>query len=211
MSRAATSRVSSFLYPQVSPDFDAWVGLCQERRGRQRCHLPAGHSARAGHTYITASYYTWWRAGGQVPDNWMLRPKNGNWDDMERLANLELVPRHEHWHDLYAKAHRRTERGWQHIGGIWHKECTRCGDVRPVEDFPPKRNLCKACWPIVNRRRAAKSRDSHAGEGCVVVNGHHFHVGLLGQKRTPAQREAARVLGCVRYLQEPTGRRPRRA
>lgn len=207
MPRAAPNRVHSFIYPDPPPDYDPWKGFCEERRGRQRCAWPYDHGDEIGHRFVSASYWTWWRAHGQVPKNWMLRPKNGNWEDCERLENLELVPRKQHWRERFAQPARRTERGWVQVDGVWCKDCRRCGARLPVDQFPPKRNHCPACWVEVTRRRTSKSRVNHKAEGCVVVAGLHYHIGLLGHKRTPEQREAARVLGVVRYLLEPTGRR----
>lgn len=210
MKRAAVHRVNSFIQPQPPTDFAPWDGLCQERRGRQRCYLPSNHG-ELGHSFVSASYYTWWRAGGQVPRNWMLRPRDGNWDNTREIENLELVPRKQHWQELHAKPHRRTGRGWVKVEGVWCKDCPACGQRKPVEQFPPKRNRCQDCWTEVNRARAAQSYDSHKAEGCVRVRGQHYHIGLLGHKKTPEQREATRVLAFVRYLLEPTGRRLRQA
>lgn len=81
-----------------------------------------------------------------------------------------------------------------------HKRCTKCGDTKPAEDFPPKRPECRACRRAYNQAyRAANLTQIKAQRKAEYQRNRQT---ILDAKRKPCSRcGGVKPPGAKRYCQ----------
>lgn len=187
---------------------DIWADRCGEWSGKLRCTALKAH--REGqHHFVSAGWYQFVQVG-IVPKNWVLRPKNSDYQDLT-WDNWEAVPRKGVMKAAYAQPEVRVKRGWKKLDGIWHKTCTECSRTLPVERFVERRNQCVACYAEINREKRRASYDTHARQGCIVFRQKHYHVGLFGEPKTSRQLQAASDLAAAQGLRSQRNAKSREA
>lgn len=168
---------------------DLWSRKCGYWHGKyQRC-IQIPHPEDEAHRFVSAAAYQWDQAGGFRPPGWVLRPKDGDWRNLD-WQNWETIPKKQQIVEAFARPANRVKRGWTKVDGVWNKTCTECGKTEPVEYFPIQRNQCADCFAELNRERRRASYEAHAAQGCVVFGGKHYHVGKRGARKTPQQQAA---------------------
>jgi len=93
------------------------------------------------------THYTYSVQGGGVEPHPVLMPRH--------FGNLMLC--------ASQRDHVRLHHGWRIVDGQWWKPCTRCGEMKPVEEFYPRRTgtaermgQCRLCQSATARERVAK-------------------------------------------------------
>ena len=96
----------------------------------------------------------WEREHGPIPPGAVIHHIDGDPRNND-LSNLMLC--------ASQRDHVRLHHGWRIVDGQWWKPCTRCGEMKPVEEFYPRRTgtaermgQCRLCQSATARERVAK-------------------------------------------------------
>lgn len=98
---------------------------------------------------IRLHVYIWERVNGSKPKGHDVHHRDFNRQNYN-IENLEL---------LSFSDHRKVHAGWIRKNGEWiAKPCTRCGVVKPLSEFYPRKGytptaLCKPCWIVFTAER----------------------------------------------------------
>lgn len=104
---------------------------------------------------VKCHVYVWEKANGPKPKGHDIHHIDENKANYA-LSNLELLSKSDH---------QKIHAGWVKSDGDWvAKPCTRCGEVKPLGDFYPRKGLepsalCKPCHCVKTAEWSANNKE----------------------------------------------------